>query len=105
MTAEERKAYQKEYYNEHRDQYKIYYKFYYQANKERLIRQNRELVARYRSMYAADQAWIRPAREAKGISLREMSRRLGVTPCAVRRYEIGELKAPQEKIKEVLGIT
>lgn len=98
------KEYHRQYYKTHKEEIQTYMKGYYQKNRERLNARNAALRQRYIETYGPAQAWIRPAREARGIGRRKLGKMLGVSRAAVYQYEIGALRAPTERIKEVLGI-
>lgn len=98
------REYQKAYYQEHREKYREYYRKYARKNRARLTEKTAKLKQQNKEKYGPEQAWIKEARIERGLGRKKFAKLLGCTTSAVYQYETGMLKAPTERIKEVLCI-
>ena len=71
------------------------FKEYYRQKSEVSFRKNMEL-------YAEAQKVIRPARKARGWTQKQLGEMLGVSWQSVSHYEHGRMKAPWDKLYEIM---
>lgn len=117
MTESERKQYHQEYYQANKERLREYARKYYAQSKEYMkkynrirYRKNREKFIeaarrnkeKNRLLHKDEQACIRLARRAAGLTQVDVANRLGLNVKTISLYERGCLPAPWERLREVI---
>lgn len=84
-----------------REKTRAYKRAYYAKNKSDIDARNKAWKKRNVDRYATEQAVIKVAREAKGLTQKQLAKTIGVSTNAISLWENGGLKANWKKLAEV----
>lgn len=99
---EQRLAYNRIYYLQRKLYLQKYHKDRWEKIKQARCEAQREYWARNQEQYAEEQKIIREARLARGWSQKKLGEKVGVTAGCISHYEFGRVKAPWDKLYDVM---